>query len=148
MKTLFMAIALLFAGNFAIAEPSTLEANKKLVVDFYTEVLFNGKTEVIDQYIGNVYIQHNPYVGDGKEALRKFIESFPAREKNAPPSAEIVRVIAEGDLVVLHIKSYSWPAPNGGATVDIFRVENNKIVEHWDVHQAIPDNSKNSNTMF
>ena len=49
---------------------------------------------------------------------------------------------------MLHVNNYNWPGPNGGAIVDIFRVKNNKIVEHWDVIQAIPDTSKNTNTMF
>ncbi|MGL6162205.1 nuclear transport factor 2 family protein [Microbulbifer sp.] len=148
MKFSLIAVALIFISNFATAESSTLESNKKLVVDFYTEVLFYGKSEAIDKYIGEVYIQHNPNLGDGKEALRQLIKSFPPREKGAPPTGEIVRVVAEGDLVVLHVKNYGWPAPNGGAIVDIFRVENNKITEHWDVIQAIPDSSKNNNTMF
>ncbi len=148
MKSLFLTITLMLICNTVMADTEALESNKKLVVDFYTAVLFHGRADAIDQYIGDVYIQHNPNVADGKEALRQLIESFPPREKDAPPSGEIVRVVAEDDLVVLHVKNYSWPSPNGGAIVDIFRVENNKIVEHWDVVQAIPESSKNNNTMF
>ncbi|WP_315980099.1 hypothetical protein [Aliamphritea spongicola] len=50
--------------------------------------------------------------------------------------------------MVLHVKNDSWPGPNGGAVVDIFRVKDNLIVEHWDVIQAIPDTAANDNTMF
>lgn len=147
MKYSLLAI-LMFVGNFAMADTNALESNKKLVVDFYTEVLLHGRAEAIDKYIGDTYIQHNPNVADGKEAFRQLIESFPPRDEGAPPSGEIVRVVAEGDLVVLHVRNYHWPPPNGGAVVDIFRVENNRIVEHWDVIQAIPDKSENDNTMF
>jgi predicted SnoaL-like aldol condensation-catalyzing enzyme len=148
MKKLFLIIALMFLCNAVMADSKALEFNKKLVVEFYTEVLFHGRADAIDKYIGDIYVQHNPNVADGKEALRQLIKSFPPREKDTPPSGEIVRVVAEDDLVVLHVKNYSWPSPNGGAIVDIFRVENNKIVEHWDVVQAIPEKSKNNNTMF
>lgn len=49
---------------------------------------------------------------------------------------------------MLHVHNKLWPQPNGGAIVDIFRVAQGKIVEHWDVIQAIPSESKNDNTMF
>ena len=119
-----------------------------MVSDFYAEVLFYGNSRAIDKYIADEYVQHNPNVADGREGLRALIESFPPRAENAGPSGKIVRVIAEGDLVVLHVKNYGWPQPNGGAIVDIFRVTDGKIVEHWDVMQAIPELSKNNNTMF
>lgn len=148
MKFLSAVTAVIFISNIAVADENALASNKKLVVDFYTEVLLYGKADAIDKYIGDVYIQHNPNLADGKEALRQLVESFPSKEKGASPTGEIVRVVAEGDLVVLHVKNHDWPEPNGGAIVDIFRVENNKITEHWDVIQAIPDSSKNNNTMF
>jgi predicted SnoaL-like aldol condensation-catalyzing enzyme len=68
-------------------------------------VLIDGKHEAIDKYIGEVYIQHNPNGGDGKEALRQLVKRFPPREKGTPPADNIVRVIAESDLVVLHVKN-------------------------------------------
>ena len=144
-KLLSLFVTMIFLSQIANAEKHDLESNKKLVTEFYKEVLFYGKSNAIDKYIGDKYIQHNPKVADGKEALRALINSFPPRTK---PSGEIVRVIAENDLVVLHVKSYNWPGPNGGAIVDIFRVEDGKIVEHWDVIQAIPEKSANNNTMF
>ncbi len=148
MQRFWMTIFIFAVGALNIVEAGNLDANKQLVVDFYSEVLLHANAEAIDKYIGDVYIQHNPNLPDGKEALRELVESFPAREAGAPPAGEIVRVIAEDDLVVLHVKNYGWPGPNGDAIIDIFRVEGNKIVEHWDVIQAIPDNPKNTNTMF
>ncbi len=148
MKILFAALLLVSLCNPTYAETDTLDSNKQLVVNFYTDVLLKGNPDAIDEYIGEEYIQHNPNLPDGKEALRQLVQSFPSKDDTAPPSGKIVRVIAEGDLVVLHVNNFNWPSPNGGAIVDIFRVKDNKIVEHWDVIQAIPDTSKNSNTMF
>ena len=56
--------------------------------------------------------------------------------------------MADGDLVMLHVHSKPSPDGRGSAIVDIFRVENGKIVEHWDVIQPAPETAKNSNTMF
>lgn len=147
MKSILALLCLLSLPLQLHADDST-EANKKLVVDFYTEILFQQKLDKIDHYIGDIYIQHNPNVADGKQALLDLLRSFPAPEPGNKPFGEIVRVIAEDDLVVLHVKNYSWPGPNGGAVVDIFRVKDNLIVEHWDVIQAIPDTAANDNTMF
>ncbi len=70
------------------------------------------------------------------------------KEKFPNPHSEIKRVIAEGDLVVLHVHSVRTPGERGRAIVDIFKVENGKIVEHWDVVQDVPEKPANQNTMF
>ena len=147
LATYSIVFVALFA-NQAYGQEHDLDFNKKLVSGFYTEVLLNGNSKAIDRYIGDEYTQHNPNLADGKEALRGLVESFPPRAENAGPAGEIVRIIAEGDLVVLHVRNYGWPQPNGGAIVDIFRVKDGKIVEHWDVVQAVPETSANENTMF
>lgn len=73
----------------------------------------------------------------------KFLkDKFPQR------SVSIKRAIADGDLVMLHVHIKPSPEGRGSAIVDIFRVENGKIVEHWDVIQPAPETAKNSNTMF
>ncbi len=125
-----------------------LEANKKLVVDFYNEVLFRGDYNAMDKYIGDVYIQHNPQVADGKKALFDILKQHVKNPGKEEPSGKIVRVIAEGDLVVLHVHNFKFPAPRGSAVVDIFRVKDGKIVEHWDVGQDIPEKMAHDNGMF
>jgi predicted SnoaL-like aldol condensation-catalyzing enzyme len=78
-----------------------------------------------------------------------FVDFFvPFFQKNAGAKSEIKRTIAEGDLVVLHVLSKIDAKDTGRAVVDIFRVEDGKIVEHWDVMQAVPEKAANPNTMF
>ena len=81
------------------------------------------------------------------EPSKKIVVDLP-KEKFPSSRSEIKRVVAEGDLVMLHVHSVREPGQRGRAIVDIFRVENGKIVEHWDVIQDVPDKSANTNTMF
>jgi predicted SnoaL-like aldol condensation-catalyzing enzyme len=69
----------------------------------------------------------------------------------APPAHaadEIKRVFADGDYVILHVHAVREPGTRGVAVVDIFKLENGKIVEHWDVVQPIPEKAANTNGMF
>ena len=67
---------------------------------------------------------------------------FTEKFQKSTSKNEIKRAIAEGNLVVLHVHSTENDKDRGRAIVDIFRVENGKIVEHWDVIQNIPEQSK------
>ena len=120
------------------------EVNKKMVVEFYQQFFGDKDLTAADRYLGDTYIQHNPGAANGREALKDLIGPL---FKNAPKTkVDIRRVAADGDLVWLHIKGNY-----GGkevAIVDIFRIENGKIVEHWDVIQQVPQHAANDNTMF
>ncbi|WP_436899514.1 nuclear transport factor 2 family protein [Acinetobacter gyllenbergii] len=126
---------------------SLAEQNKKIVVDFYEGVFLKHQVkQYADRYIGDQYIQHNPNVPDGKAP---FVNFFSQKFSNNPQAKNVVKkAIAEGDLVVLHVHSTENDSDRGRAIIDIFRVENGKIVEHWDVIQNIPEKSQNSNSMF
>ena len=124
-----------------------LETNKQNVVAYYT-LAFNDKQpeEAVARYLGDRYIQHNPQAPDGGEALIQFVRSFVQQFPDL--SIDIKRVVAEGDLVVTHGLIKTGPDDRGMAAADIFRLEDGKIVEHWDVLQPVPETSANDNTMF
>ena len=123
--------------------------NEQLVVEFYDKI-FNQRLDVNAvslQYLAEDYIQHNPNLVSGRQA---FIDLFSKILPLTPNRiSEIHRVITDGDLVTLHVHAYT-PGDNdpGVAIVDIFRVANGKIVEHWDVIQPVPSQSANQNGMF
>lgn len=133
--------------NLQISKQHQAALNKQIVVDFYEGVFLKHQVQsYADRYIGSQYIQHNPHVPDGKAP---FVNYFTQYFKDNPEAKnEIKRAAAEGDLVYLHVHSTQNKQDRGEAIVDIFRVENGKIVEHWDVQQSIPESSANSNTMF
>ena len=123
-----------------------LTRNKELVLAFYQKLIGEKDYEGARRYMGNEYRQHAPYAADGHagvaEYVRKFKEAFPQHHY------EVKKIIAEGDLVMLHLHGKSGLHPYGESVIDIFRIENGKVVEHWDVIQPIPDSADNANSMF
>ncbi|MGA3157911.1 MAG: ester cyclase [Steroidobacteraceae bacterium] len=123
------------------------ERNKRIAIDFYLMAFNQGKPEeAADKHMGADYRQHNPEVADGRTAFIEFVKSF--RRRFPQFQIEIKRALADGDLVALHCLATTSPLDRGVALVDIFRIVDDKVVEHWDVIQRIPENSLNANTMF
>ncbi len=101
--------------------------------------------EVLERYGGDVCIRHDPSVAGGKQAFSDYFRR--AAEKYPGKRVYFEKAIAEGDHVVLHCRQ-EWPGETWAGT-DIFRLdENDKVVEHWDVLQLVPGESKNDNGMF
>jgi predicted SnoaL-like aldol condensation-catalyzing enzyme len=123
-----------------------LQANKKSAIAFYRTAYLGDPSRAVELYVGSEYIQHNPAVGDGKQA---FIDYFDEMARDYPDKQiEFVRAVAEGDLVALH-SHQRWPGNDQYVTMDFFRFDDTgKIVEHWDSIQQVPAESKNGNPMY
>ena len=128
------------------ADAPQQETNKKHVTEFYEQAINRKDFEAASKYLGSRYTQHNPVAADGPEGLKAFIQFL--RDKFPGAHSEIKRVFADGDYVILHVHAVREPGTRGSAIVDIFKLENGKIVEHWDVRQDIPEKAANSNGMF
>jgi predicted SnoaL-like aldol condensation-catalyzing enzyme len=144
---LMLAVALLaLAGHPAFGTDVRQEENKKSVLEFYDKAINQKDFEAASKYLGPRYAQHNPMASDGPGGLKGFLQFLRAKYPNS--HSEIKRAFAEGDYVVLHVHAVREPGTRGSAVVDIFRLENGKIVEHWDVIQEIPEKAANGNGMF
>ncbi len=125
---------------------SLQEENKKIVLDFYEQAINRKDFEAALKHLGTRYVQHNQRAADGAEGLRNFLAFL---RKTYPQShSQIERVFADGDFVILHVHAVREPGSRGLAIVDIFRLENRRIVEHWDVHEDIIEKPANRNGMF
>jgi len=138
--------ALLFAPPALAADASQMEANKKTVMALYDAALNKKDFDEALKYLGPRYTQHNPSAKDGAEGLKGFIAFL--KEKFPNNHSEIKRIFADGDYVIVHVHAVREPGTRGNAIIDIFKLENGKVVEHWDVVQPIPENPANNNTMF
>lgn len=141
------AVAVLALSGPAVAgNTAQEEANKKIVIDFYDKAINQKDFEAAKAYFGPRYTQHNPRAADGPEGLKGFIGFLKAKFPNY--HSEFKRVLADGDFVIVHVHNRPNPGDRGRAIIDIFRLENGKVVEHWDVSQDIPEKSANANGMF
>ena len=145
-----LAVGAMAAADRLDVEKARLERNKQTVTAFYTTFMNDHDPEgAMRKYAGAEYRQHNPFVGDGKEA---FIAFFKDRFQRVPKTRmEIKRVVAEGDFVVVHVHHLDPTGGKGRASMDWFRLDpDGRIVEHWDVMQWVPEDNevKNRNTMF
>jgi predicted SnoaL-like aldol condensation-catalyzing enzyme len=147
-RTAVAALFLALASSSAMAATSEAqqEANRKAVLAFYDKGLNQKDADAALAYVGNRYVQHNPGAADGPDGFRKFIGFL--RETFPNSHSEIKRSFVDGDYVILHVHAVREPGTRGNAIIDIFKLEDGKIVEHWDVVQPIPENPANNNTMF
>ena len=129
-----------------VTDADELEKNKELVVAFYERALNDRNLDVVAEYLAPYYRQHNPTIEDDVAGLKRYLAWI---QENYPQArSEILRVWADKDIVVLHVHRVRIPETPGDAIVDLFRIEDGKIAEHWDVIQPIPTDAANRNTMF
>lgn len=118
--------------------------NKELALQAITEVFINRDITAFDRYFSENYKQHNPTFPNGTAFLKQLIPNLPA-DFNYEPG-----VVAEnGNIVMIHGRYTNWNGKNV-IGVDIFKIENGKLVEHWDILQEeVPaSESASGNSMF
>ena len=122
------------------------KANLRLVQRIYREVLGPIDSKAVDALFDPGYIQHNPGAATGSSGLKEMLD----RAKIKYPKCEhrVKRMLVDGDLVAAHVHVIFQPGDEGFAVVDIFRIADGLIAEHWDVMQPITANSKNNNGRF
>ncbi|MFZ4835673.1 nuclear transport factor 2 family protein [Rouxiella sp. Mn2063] len=145
-------IALTSTVSLAVAaQPSThktslQEHNKEIVLAFYNAALNEKNIDKALSYLAPDFKQHNPTAEDGPQGVRKFLEWVKSDHPNS--HSDIKQVFTDGNYVILNVHMVRFPGQPGLAIAEFFRLKNGKIAEHWDRIQAIPDQSKNTNTMF
>ncbi|WP_341317895.1 nuclear transport factor 2 family protein [Paraburkholderia sp. IMGN_8] len=134
-------------GSINDAAVVTTEArNRALILRFYYEFFNQHNINYADEVVREDYIQHNPNLATGREALKKFFQTYFSQSPQSV--SEIDHLAAEGDLVWVHTHQIPAPGQLGQATMDIYRIRDGKIAEHWDVVEPVPSTSANGNTMF
>ncbi|MGW0828012.1 nuclear transport factor 2 family protein [Streptomyces sp. NPDC002845] len=127
--------------------PAQQERNKALAVHVTKRLFEHGDLSAADKYIREDYIQHNPFASDGREALKDFVRSWTAQFPDHEYSVK--RVLAQGDLVLVHANTIPEPGVRGQAVVDMIRFDKSgKLAEHWEVAQDVPETTVNGNDMF
>src|SRR5437016_7417870 len=143
---LLLTATLTFAAALADAAECRLTP-KEVVTQFMNEFYLEKRVrEAFETWVEPGYIQHNPLAATGRDAAIAFLEPFFRTHPDATYS--IKRIIADGNLVVVHSQATFTAGDRGLAVVDILRVEHCKILAHWDVAQPVPEKSANDNGMF
>jgi len=122
------------------------ERNLKHVIAMFENVLVPLDSSKVDDYISPDYIQHSQMAAPGVASLKAFLDE--KRAESADAEQHLKRAFVDGDHVILHYHVIRFKGDPGFGVIDIFRLENGLIVEHWDCVQDVPENSPNPNSMF
>lgn len=122
------------------------ESNRRIAIEAYEKVIIPFDSSCVEAYFSPNYIQHSTLAADGVTGLKTFLDW--ARTEHPLVKSSIKRVFADGDYVIFHVHVVLNPGEPGVAAIDIFRMENNKIAEHWDILQPVPAEQLNKNGMF
>ena len=141
-----LATLVLFANPVIAEITAAIENNKQTVLEFYNKGVNQKDFTVASAYLDPAFKHHNPVRSGGIEGIKAFLDML--REKHPNARFDIKRVFADGDHVIVHVHAVLDPGAKGTSVVDIYRLGNGRIVEHWDVRQDIPDNVTDLNGLF
>jgi len=147
VKKIALSVLLALAAAMPAAHAADAPGNKALVMKAYQELFGDHDLTALDRYWAKDYIQHNPYMTDGTDAVRQYLEKIGIL-KGPKFKVEFIRVAADGDLVFTQTRQPKQGNSPEMVIVDIFRVENGKIAEHWDVMQPVPADALNKRPMY
>lgn len=141
--TAFCAALLLAMPQATFAK--TNQPDNRAIVDAFLDLLIvqGDVKRAFETYVAPDYVQHHPDIADGRDAAIAALSTG-----MFGVSAQIKRVLVDGDLAVVHLHARKGPDDPGLAIMDMFRLEGGKIVEHWDVMQPVPVSSVNPHPMF
>jgi predicted SnoaL-like aldol condensation-catalyzing enzyme len=122
------------------------QANLQLVLDMFAHVLNPMDSGAVDRFIAPGYVQHSQLAPPGRDALKAFLDMIRAETPEAVH--DVKRAFVDGDHVTVHYHVRRHPGDLGWAVIDIFRVEDGLIAEHWDVMQDVVEGGPNPNSPF
>ncbi len=129
-----------------MARTTEEQRNLELVLAMYRDVLVPLDSSQVDRYIAPDYVQHSSLAPPGREALKEFLDVV--RRQSPDAQTHVKRSFVDGDHVICHTHVIRHPGDPGLAVVDIFRIEQGMVVEHWDVLMEVPLNPVNTLSMF
>jgi predicted SnoaL-like aldol condensation-catalyzing enzyme len=132
--------------NAATSRTEQEQRNLDHVLGLFRDVLVPLDADQVDRYIAPDYIQHSPMAAPGRESLKAFLRMIRAQSPHA--SQRLLRAFVDGDHVILHYHVKKDPEDRGFVVMDIFRLTNGMVVEHWDCVQDVPAQSPNPIPMF
>ena len=134
-------------GHTAKTGNSTVEeGNKAVVLDFIEKSVNRGEIDAASAHFGESYTQHNPNIADGAQGFRAYLQQL--RQAFPLVRGEVKRIFADGDFVIVHMHARREPLEAGLAIVDFFRLEEGKLVEHWEVRQPVITSDLHDNSMI
>ena len=117
------------------------EANLALVLAMFEHVLNPMDARAVDRFIAPDYIQHNQLAEPGRDGLKRFLDMI--RDQTPEAVHDVKRAFVDGDHVTVHSHVRRWPGDLGWAVIDIFRIADGLIAEHWDVMQDVVEGGPN-----
>ena len=121
------------------------ETNKQIAITAYQRIFGDLDVTGVDELMSKDFIQHNPTLPDGPEGVKTVVQMLASQ---GVPKQKVVfkHVVSEDDIVILHSRTIM--AGKEWRFIDIYRIEDGKLAEHWDAMMQMPDSPANNNPMF
>ncbi|WP_375387049.1 nuclear transport factor 2 family protein [uncultured Amnibacterium sp.] len=128
-----------------MTDPDATERNRGVIAEF-ARLMYDERrpADAFERFVAPDYVQHNPALPDGSAAAVAFLTPLYTAEGS---TFEVQRILVDGDLAAIHVRAHPAGRPVL-AVADLYRLEDGRIVEHWDAIQPVPEQSANDHPMF